>query len=237
MSPNSERASRLDVGVLIAAAGRGARAGPGVPKQFRAVGGVPMLLRAVRPFAQHTRVREIVVALPAEAIATPPGWLADVAGGRLRLVQGGATRAQSVRAALAALDRACETVLVHDAARPFVSPETIDAVITTAGTGVGALPAVAVADTLKRVNGSTGRVIETVDRTGLWRAQTPQGFPRSMLVAAFDRAGPDAWSSYTDEASLAEAAGFPVKVVPDRVTNIKLTTEDEFLIAERFAAP
>ena len=93
-----------DVGVLIAAAGRGERAGADDPKQFRAIRGVPVLLRSIRPFARHPCVREIVVALPAEALGRPPEWLGAIAGERLRLAAGGATRADSVWAALEALD-------------------------------------------------------------------------------------------------------------------------------------
>jgi 2-C-methyl-D-erythritol 4-phosphate cytidylyltransferase len=233
MSPSSPAALPPDVGVLLPAAGRGERAGSGEPKQFRAIAGVPMLLRAVRPFAQHARVRQIVIALPAECAPRPPAWLADLIGERLRLVAGGATRAESVARALATLDPQCQLVLVHDAARPFVSTDTIDAVIDAAGSGSGAVAAIPVGDTLKRVSGLGGVIAETVDRNGLWRAQTPQGFPRAMLEAAYaGRAGlPDS----TDDAQLVERLGHAVRVVPDRATNIKVTTADDFTLAEALA--
>lgn len=235
MSPNSPGASPPEVGVLLPAAGRGERAGPGEPKQFRPIAGVPMLLRALRPFAQHPAVRQIVVALPPELCAAPPAWLRDLTGDRLRVVAGGDRRTASVAAALAALDHRCTTVLVHDAARPFVSRETIDAVIRAAGAAVAAVAAVPIGDTIKRTDGE-GRVVETVDRRNFWRAQTPQGFPRAMLEAAYQRARdrgapPDA----TDDAALVEAARFPVVLVPDRTSNIKVTTPEDFLLAEALA--
>jgi 2-C-methyl-D-erythritol 4-phosphate cytidylyltransferase len=234
MGLNAAAGSPPEVGVLLAAAGRGERAGQGEPKQFRPIGGVPMLLRAIRPFAQHPRVRQIVVALPAEFATRPPQWLAELQGPRLSLVAGGATRSASVAAALAALDPACSIVLVHDAARPFVSRETIDAVIAAAQTGVGAVAALPVGDTLKRVPPPGDRVLETVPRNDLWRAQTPQGFPRTVLAAAYARTAPAAEPA-TDDAQLVERLGHPVRVVPDRSTNLKVTTADDFLLAEALA--
>lgn len=234
MSQTSPPGSPPDVGVLLPAAGKGERAGGDAPKQFRRVGGVPMLLRAIRPFAAHPRVREIVVALPAEQAAAPPDWLAAVAGDRLRLVAGGATRAASVRRALDALDPACTLVLVHDAARPFVSTMEIDSVIAAAEQGSGALVAIPVSDTLKR--SGDGRLVDaTAPRAGLFRALTPQGFPRALLAAAYAAAG-DTLDA-TDDAGLVEAAGGRVVLVPGRTTNIKVTTADDFLLAEALARP
>lgn len=236
MSRSSPAGSPPDVGILIAAGGRGERAGTGAPKQFRPIAGVPMLLRAIRPFAQHPRVCQIVVALPQEHAASPPAWLEEVVGGRLRLVAGGATRAASVHAALTALPAECVIVLVHDAARPFVSPDTIDAVIDGAASGVAVVPAVPVSDTLKRTAEGDAQVLETVARAGLWRAQTPQGFPREMLEQAFRGAAASGDWSFTDEAALVEAAGHRVIVVPDRSSNIKVTTADDLALAEALLA-
>lgn len=223
--------SQRDVGLLIAAAGQGARAGGSEPKQFRPIAGVPMLQRAIQPFAAHPRVQQIVVALPEAFAKNPPGWLEEMVGERLRIVAGGKTRAHSVRAALDALDSECRIVLVHDAARPFVLRETIDAVIDVAASA-GALPAVPVTDTLKRGDEISNRVVETIDRRGLWRAQTPQGCPRKMLEDAYQAAGLDRLAEFTDESSLLEASGFPVQLVPDEVANFKVTTESDFFVAE-----
>src|SRR5207249_3036192 len=129
-SVSSPGASPPDVGVVVVAAGAGVRAGPGEPKQFRAILGVPMLLRALRAFIGHPDVRQVIVALPPEYAQRPPEWLAKLRGERLALVPGGSQRFDSVRAGLEALPADATIVLVHDAARPFVSRGTIDAVIT-----------------------------------------------------------------------------------------------------------
>lgn len=223
--------SPRDVGVLIAAAGRGVRVGGPEPKQFRPIAGVPMLERAIRPFSSHRRVRQIVVALPGVTVASPPDWLSEIVGPGLKLVTGGETRAQSVKAAFDVLDAKCTIVLVHDAARPFVSDETIESVMSVAAR-IGALPAVPVSDTLKRGDENSGMVVETVNRRGLWKAQTPQGCPREMLQRAYEETGPDRAAEFTDESALLEAAGFPIQLVPDTAGNFKVTTEDDFALAE-----
>ena len=224
-----------DVGVVIVAAGAGVRAGPGEPKQFRPIDGVPMLLRALRPFVAHAQVDRVVIALPAGYVRAPPAWLAEFPGERLRLVAGGATRADSVRAGLDALPpRTIKVVLVHDAARPFVSQATIDAVIARARTGVGAVAAVPMGDTVKDVD-DDGRVARTVPRARLWRAQTPQGFPLSMLVAAYAAISDAHDRSPTDDAELCERQSLPVEVVVDSPGNLKVTSAEDFRIADLIA--
>lgn len=222
--------SQPDAGVVIVAAGAGVRAGPGEPKQFRPILGVPMLLRALRPFTSHPDVAQVVIALPSVYVERPPEWLSKLLGERLVLVPGGETRARSVRAGLAALPPGLAVILIHDAARPFVSRQTIDAVLSRARAGVGAVAALPVGDTLKEVDES--RIIGTVARERLWRAQTPQGFPRAMLEQAYTRLGN---STPTDDATLCEAAGFPVEVVLDGPENLKVTTPEDFRIAEALA--
>lgn len=222
-----------DVGVVIVAAGAGVRAGPGEPKQFRPIFGVPMLLRALRPFTSHPDVGLVVVSVPAGFEARPPEWLGKLLGERLTVVAGGATRAHSVRAGLRALPQRIAVVLVHDGARPFVSRETIDGVIAKARSGVGAVAAAPLHDTVKEVMAGN-RVTRTVERDRFWRAQTPQGFPRAMIEQAY--AGlTDGGSAPTDDAELCEQAGFPVEVVPDTAHNFKVTTADDFRIAEALA--
>ncbi|TFG46289.1 MAG: 2-C-methyl-D-erythritol 4-phosphate cytidylyltransferase [Gemmatimonadales bacterium] len=228
-----------DVGVIVVAAGRGTRLG-GTPKQFRELAGVPVLLRAIRPFASHPSVICTVVALPPESVAAPPEWLRSLAGDRLRFVAGGAERGDSVRAALAALPAACTVVLVHDGARPLVSRETIDAVIAVAAGGSGAVAAVPLGDTLKMAEEGEGvSIVErTIPRRRLWRAQTPQGFPRELLERAAESAAADGVQG-TDDAELVERIGGRVELVPDQPTNIKLTTPADFTLAEALlrAAP
>lgn len=234
---SSPAGSPPDVGVVVVAAGAGVRAGPGEPKQFREILGVPMLLRALRPFTAHPDIRHVVVALPPGYAQRPPAWLGSVTGERLRLVAGGAQRTDSVRAALGALAPDVAVVLVHDAARPFVSRGTIDAVIARARAGVGAVAALPVADTLKET-GDARRVARTVDRDRFWRAQTPQGFPRAMLETAYGALGAAPSSGERapgDDAEVCERAGFPVELVPDSPHNIKVTTADDFRIAEALA--
>lgn len=221
-----------DTGVVIVAAGAGVRAGPGEPKQFRPILGVPMLLRALRPFTSHPAVRQVVVVLPAGLDAHPPDWLGKLVGERLALVAGGATRAESVRAGLSGLAPGPAVVLVHDGARPFVTRETIDGVLARARTGVGAVAAIQVNDTVKDVEQE--RITKTVARDRLWRAQTPQGFPRAMLEGAYARLG-NGDPAPTDDAELCERAGFPVEVVPDSPYNLKVTTAHDFRIAEALA--
>ncbi len=232
-SVSSPAVSPPDVGVVIVAAGIGARAGAGEPKQFRPILGVPMLLRALRPFAAHPEVSVVVVALPAAFAEHPPAWLAPLVGERLRIVPGGSTRAESVRGGLAALGEAPAIVLVHDAARPFVSRATIDAVIVRARTGVGAVAAVPMGDTVKEVEGER-HVARTVGRDRLWRAQTPQGFPRAILEAAY-AAWKHGFPVPSDDAELAERAGFRVEVVAGSPQNLKVTTEDDWRLAEALA--
>jgi 2-C-methyl-D-erythritol 4-phosphate cytidylyltransferase len=222
--------SRPDTGVVIVAAGAGVRAGPGEPKQFRPILGVPMLLRALRPFTSHPAIAQVVVALPEAYVSRPPEWLAKLLGERLRLVAGGDTRARSVQAGLRTLPPGVEIVLVHDGARPFVSRATIDAVLARARAGVGAIAALPVSDTLKEV--SEAKIVGTVPRDHLWRAQTPQGFPRAMLEQAYARLRAGA---PTDDATLCEQAGFTVEVVLDVPDNVKVTTPEDFRVAEALA--
>ena len=232
-----------DVGVVVVAAGAGVRAGPGEPKQFRPILGVPMLLRALRPFTGHPEVSQVVVVLPPGYAERPPEWLGKLRGERLGLIAGGAQRVDSVRAGFQALPADTTVILVHDAARPFVSRGTIDAVIARARAGVGAIAAVPTSDTLKEIGQGphrpTPRVARTVDRERIWRAQTPQGFPRQMLHDAYAQlpgAGATAnGGAPSDDAEVCERAGFPVELIPDSPYNFKVTTADDFRIAEALA--
>ncbi|HXG97570.1 MAG TPA: 2-C-methyl-D-erythritol 4-phosphate cytidylyltransferase [Gemmatimonadales bacterium] len=237
---SSPAASQPDVGVVVVAAGAGVRAGPGEPKQFRPIHGVPMLLRALRAFIGHPEVRQVVVTLPPGYLERPPDWLGKLRGERLSFVPGGAQRVDSVRAGLRVLPADATIILIHDAARPFVSRETIDAVITRARAGVGAVAAVPTSDTLKEIGEgaprATPRITRTVDRERIWRAQTPQGFPRQMLNAAYAQLGAAAnGGAPSDDAEVCERAGFPVELIPDSPYNVKITTADDFRIAEALA--
>lgn len=233
---SSPAVSQPDVGVVVVAAGAGVRAGPGEPKQFRPILGVPMLLRALRQFTGHPEVRQVIVALPPGYAERPPDWLGKLRGERLEFVPGGAQRVDSVRSGLKALPDDATIVLIHDAARPFVSRETIDAVIARARAGVGAVAAVPTSDTLKEA-GQGPRITRTVDRERIWRAQTPQGFPREMLRDAYAQLGRGTANggAPSDDAEVCERAGFPVELIPDSPYNFKITTPDDFRIAEALA--
>ncbi len=218
------------------AAGRSVRVGGGVPKQYLPVGGVPLLLRAVRPFTAHPEVLQVVVVLPPADAASPPAFLADHAGEGLAVVAGGAERSDSVAAGLAALRPGCTVALVHDGARPFPDRAVIDAVIRTARAGEGAVAAVPLADTLKEAAADEPtRVARTVPRERLWRAQTPQGFPLDLLRRAY-AAAREAGLAATDDAALVERCGGTVRLVPDSARNLKVTTADDLALAELLAA-
>jgi 2-C-methyl-D-erythritol 4-phosphate cytidylyltransferase len=175
----------------------------------------------------------VVVLAPAHA-QRPPEFLAPLAGSALTIVAGGHQRVDSVAAGLRALPADCEVVLVHDGARPFVERRVIDAVIAHARAGDGAVAAVPVSDTLKaQVVDDPTRVSRTVPRDGLWRAQTPQGFPRRLLEQAYAIEGQ---AGATDDASLVEACGAVVRLVPDSSRNLKITTREDLALAEALAA-
>src|SRR5437773_4270706 len=189
-----------------------------------------MLLRALRPFTSHPDVDHVVVTLPPGYAERPPDWLGRLAGERLTLVAGGETRAHSVAAGLKAL-RASAVVLVHDAARPFVVRATIDAVIARARTGVAAIAALPVRDTVKGVTDDAApRVARTVPRERLWRAQTPQGFPRDMLDQVYSKRG-KLDGAATDADLLGRAARPAVGVAPAPPHHHEATAAEVLLAA------
>jgi len=221
---------------VIVAAGLGTRAksdSQATPKQFRALAGRTVLERAVAPFSGHSAIDAVLPVVRAGDEAAVTDLIGD-APGVLAPVSGGDSRQASVRAGLEALaDAGPEHVLIHDAARPFVSDRIIDNVLAALGRQVGAIPAIAVADTIKR--GQSGRITETVDRSGLYGAQTPQGFRFSAILEAH-RAAASAPGPFTDDASIAEWAGLPVALVAGSAENRKLTTAEDFEMAERMFA-
>ncbi len=218
------------VGVVLAAAGSGRRLG-GARKQYREILGVPALLRALRPFLDHPAVEAAVVALPPEDVAEPPGWLRGI-DSRVTLVGGGAERGDSVRAAVEALPPGIATVLVHDAARPLVTTALIERVLGALreGSGDGAVAGLPVADTIKEVD-PTGAVLSTPERSRLRAVQTPQGFPRAVLLEAHARARAEGIVA-TDDAALVERYGGRVMVVEGDPDNLKITTARDIVIAE-----
>ncbi|MGO8864955.1 MAG: bifunctional 2-C-methyl-D-erythritol 4-phosphate cytidylyltransferase/2-C-methyl-D-erythritol 2,4-cyclodiphosphate synthase [Alphaproteobacteria bacterium] len=215
---------------LVVAAGRGARFGGTVPKQYRRLGGRPLIRHSLEAFRRHPGV------LGVRAVIHPDDRLLyDEAVEGLELLEpchGGNERQDSVRLGLESLSAlAPERVLIHDAARPFIDQATIGRVIAALDDAPAAIAAVPVSDTLKR--GSDGRVLGTLERSGLWRAQTPQGFRFAAILDAHRAAAGEA---LTDDAAVAERAGLAVKLVPASEENFKVTTEEDFRRAERLLA-
>ncbi|MCY4632942.1 MAG: 2-C-methyl-D-erythritol 4-phosphate cytidylyltransferase [Acidobacteria bacterium] len=213
----------MRVAAIIAAGGRGLRAGGGVPKQLRSIGGRTLLELALAPFDRSARVAEIVVVLPPESMADPPIGFQAVET-PLRVVAGGRRRQDSVAAGLDAVGDAASLVLVHDAARPFCSQALIGRVIDAAAEAGAAVPAVQATDTVKQSADAGGHAVvaATLPRERIHLAQTPQGFRIDVLRAAvaLGRSGADA----TDEALLAERAGYAVRLVEGDPENVKITT-------------
>lgn len=212
----------MKVAALIVAAGRGTRFGGDVPKQYRLLDGQPVLRHSAAIFAAHPAVRAVRVVIHPDDRA-----LYDRAAGGLNLlppVPGGAERQDSVRLGLESLEgMGFDAVLVHDAARPAVSRGLISRVVAALETAEGAVPAVPVADTLKRA-AADGMVEATVPRDGLWRAQTPQGFRFAPLLAAHRAV---AGRALTDDAAVLEAAGGRVRLVPGDAANGKITLPED----------
>jgi 2-C-methyl-D-erythritol 4-phosphate cytidylyltransferase len=222
--------------VVVAAAGRGERLGPGLPKALRLLDGEPLLVHAVRSLAAAPSVDLVVVAAPADQVAKVHALLADVLpeGLDLVVVAGGSSRQESVLQALDVLPDHVDIVLVHDAARALVPVALVEAVVAAVRSGAGAVvPGLPVADTIKRVGGE-GLVVETLDRAQLWTVQTPQGFSRVVLVAAHQAAAGTA--SATDDAGLVERMGGSVTVVPGSEEAFKVTRPIDLLLAEAVLA-
>lgn len=220
-----------DVGVVIVAGGSSTRTGAGASgelKQFRWVAGKPVLLHSLQTFMARPDVVSVVCVVPQAYVADPPPWIFQCDVDRLMLAPGGRTRAESVRNGLEDLPDEAAIVLVHDAARPLVEDATITRVVETVRRGQCAIAAMPVVDTLKEV-ADDGQIARTVSRERLWRAQTPQGFPREVIERAH-RVGDAATA--TDDAALCERLGISVVVVRGSERALKITEESDFARAE-----
>jgi 2-C-methyl-D-erythritol 4-phosphate cytidylyltransferase/2-C-methyl-D-erythritol 2,4-cyclodiphosphate synthase len=225
----------LRIAALIVAAGRGTRAaiaGAG-PKQYALIGGAPVLWHTLRAFAAVPAIGDVQVVIHRDDAEfyreSVPAGAATV----WPAVIGGDTRQASVRAGLEALSALKpDAVLIHDAARPFVAAETIERVIAVLATAPAVIAALPVADTLKQASGDD-TVAATIDRRGLWRAQTPQGFHFDVILDAHRRAAEAGRDDFTDDAAIAEWAGIPVKLIEGTADNVKLTTAADVAEADR----
>jgi len=214
---------RQDVAVVVPAAGAGARLGGGTPKALRPLGGESLLSRCCRNVAQAPSVGLIVIAAPGDSVE----FVSKLVPSAL-VVAGGATRQESVAAALAAVPAEFEIILVHDAARALTPPSLIEAVAAAVRNGQEAvIPALPVVDTIKRVD-ARGQVAATVDRAQLRAVQTPQGFRRGLLIKAHAAAV----DSHTDDAGMVEQLGATVHTVPGHPHAFKITTPLDLVIAE-----
>src|SRR3978361_618102 len=215
---------------IIVAAGRGLRAGSGGPKQYRTIGGRTVISRAMEPFCRHPPIFALQPVLNPDDTAMFNEAVCDM---RYQSpAPGGATRQASVRAGLEALaDQSPDVVLIHDAARPFVTAAVISRAIDAAALTGAAVPAIAVTDTIKLI-GEAGHVEATPDRARRRIAQTPQAFRFDAILDAHGRAARDGRDDFTDDAALAEWAGLTVATFEGDPANMKLTTPEDFVREE-----
>lgn len=207
---------------ILVAAGRGERAGAGGPKQYRQIGGKAIIRQTIERFAAHPAISRVVAVIHSddeELFREAVGPLADTVG----IVTGGATRQDSVRRGLEALEATQpEAVLIHDAVRPFVDQALLDRVIAALSPAQGAIPALSLVETIKRAK-DDGTIAETVDRHRLFGAQTPQGFPYAAMLDGHRQAAEAGRLDFTDDAAIAEWIGLPVKLVDGSPDNVKIT--------------
>ena len=220
--------------VILPAAGKSSRFGdPSRKKIFADLDGRAVWLRAAEPFVARDDVAQTIIAVAADDRELfERRYRPSVAFLNITVVEGGAERHDTIARALDAVDPACEFVAVHDAARPCVSTELIDAVFAAAREHGAAIPGTPVADTLKRVDPATRQIVETVPRAGLVAVQTPQAFRRDLLVRAY--AARSGLTHVTDDAQLVEALGHPVHVVDGSPFNLKITTAADLKVAAAY---
>ncbi|ORT99480.1 2-C-methyl-D-erythritol 4-phosphate cytidylyltransferase [Anaerovibrio sp. JC8] len=222
------------VTVIFPAAGKGSRMQAGMNKVFMPLDGVPILIRTLLQYSGCGEIDQMVVVVASHEVDFVKSILGKIKGLKpYKVVAGGSERQYSVLNGIKSIDGNDEDIiLVHDAARPFISLETIAATISKVRTSGGAIAAVPAKNTIK-VCDSRGQVLETPDRSALWEIQTPQGFTRGLLLAANDKAQADGFLG-TDDASLVERTGQPVHIVNSDYRNIKITTPEDILIGEAF---
>ncbi len=222
------------VSAILAAGGRGTRLGAATPKQLLTIGDRSILQRSFDTLDAHDNIHEIIVALPADLAAVPPSFLVS-SKKPVRVVDGGARRQDSVAKAFARTAAHADVIVIHDAARPFASADLFSRVIAAASMGGAAIAAIQAQDTIKEATTAAGIhvVARTMAREAVYLAQTPQAFTRQVLVEAIAQS--NALTAATDEATLAERAGHPVRLVDGEAANIKITTEHDLRLSQAMA--
>lgn len=230
----AERPERGSVGAVIVAAGSSTRMG-GVDKLFLRLDGVPVIVRAVRPFCETDLVGEIVIVCREKDLGLLWDWQREYALTRVRaIVAGGASRQASVFAGVRALSERCSLIAIHDGARCFVPPAVIEDAALTAYRTRAACAGVPMRDTVKRA-GEDGVISATLPRDDLFLAQTPQVFERTLYLEAMAHAEASG-ADYTDDCQLVEALGQPVTLSKGSILNFKLTTPEDLCLAQALAA-
>jgi 2-C-methyl-D-erythritol 4-phosphate cytidylyltransferase len=226
--------SATNCSAIIVAAGQGTRLGLGVPKAFVNLGGEPLFLHSLRIFRCHPTVRHVVVVAPPDRVPDVAAMIESSEGDApFSVVAGGAQRWESARNGVSATPESVEWVMIHDAARPFVTNEVIDSLISCASSHKAAFTATREVDTIREIDGDhAGR---TLDRSRLLRVGTPQLFHRATLLAAFDH-GQHMSPPPTDEIMLMEREGLQVGVAWGDPLNFKITTEEDLYLAEAIIA-
>lgn len=224
----------MKVSAIIPAAGLGIRMGSNVPKQFLLLDGKPILHHTLAVLDQSSIVDEIILVVSEEEVGRAQQQIQDSHPKVSKVVKGGKERQDSVYNGLKSLYSKADIVLVHDGVRPFVSPDLIRETVEAARDFGAAITAIPVSDTIKKVN-EEGLVERTVDRSGLWRVQTPQAFQVSLLKEAFEKVQAENYYG-TDEGSLIEYLGREVKVIPGSEFNIKITRSEDLILGEKIAA-
>ena len=224
--------AKMKITAVIPAGGSGRRMQSSEAKQYLLLQGIPLLVHTLRTFQESPVIGDIILVVPAADVAMIQSDIVDAfAMTKIRqVVAGGKERQDSVRNGLAVLPADCEIVLIHDAARPFVSPALIEKAVNGAVREGAVAVGIRVRDTVKQCDGE-GRVIDTLDREQIWMAQTPQAFRRATIVAAHQKAQEDNFYG-TDDAALVERMGIPVIMIDSVPGNIKITTTEDLAWAE-----
>ncbi len=221
------------VSVIIAAAGNSTRYGTGKSKQFLILDNTPVLIKSIQAFEEIDDVKEIIVTARKQDFEVIEDFIAQYGVRKVKhIVEGGDTRQDSIYAAVKKVDEKANLVAVHDGARPLIKRKVIESVIQKADEVDAAACAVPVKDTIKIID-SSGKIVTTPERDALRAVQTPQVFRLSLYKEAIEKAVSDG-KQYTDDCQLVESMGYPVYLVDGDYENIKITTPDDLLVAEKF---